>query len=44
MQFGGFAAEVLRDVLFNQLDDVSDVADDWGFGMTKKKDKKKNRS
>jgi hypothetical protein len=41
---GSFAAEVLRDVLFNQPDEVSDVADDWGFGMAKKKDKKKNRS
>lgn len=41
---GGFAAEVLRDVLFNQPDDVSDVADDWGFGMAKKKDKNKNCS
>jgi len=40
---GGFAAEVLRDVLFNQPDDVSEVADHWDFGITKK-DKKKNRS
>jgi hypothetical protein len=38
-----FAVEVLRDVVFNQLNDAREVeADDWGFGMTKK-ERKKNR-
>lgn len=40
---GDFAAEVLRDVVFNQPNDAREVeADDWGFGMTKK-ERKKNR-
>lgn len=39
---GDFAAEVLRDVVFNQPNDTREVeADDWGFGMSKKERKKR---
>jgi hypothetical protein len=41
--YSDFAAEILRDTLFNQAEDVPEVEpDNWGFG-TIKKDKKRNR-